>query len=131
MEVPMRRSALAPLFAATVLAACADDPTGSGPAGRALEPAGGPLASLTTTGAAAYPYACGQSLVSSQAAANEQLRAIYEQWTTTRVEWSGSVARVVADANYTYTSGGVTHTLPYGTVSEGQGYGMLLAAFMG
>jgi len=128
----MRRNALAPLLAAAALAACADNPTGPGvPAGRALEPAGGPLAALTTTGATPYPYACGQSLVAGQAAANEQLRAIYEQWTTTRVQWSGSVARVVADANYTYTSGGVTHTLPYGTISEGQGYGMLLAAYMG
>jgi hypothetical protein len=132
MEVPMRRSALVPLFAAAALAACTDDPTGfGGPAATGLEPAGGPRAALTTTGATPYPYACGQSLVASQAAANELVRAKYESWRTNRVEVSGTRARVIADSDYSYTSGGVTRTLPYGTISEGHAYGMLLAAYMG
>lgn len=128
----MRRSALVPLFAAAALAACTDDPTGSdGPAATVLEPAGGPRAALTTTGATPYTYACGQSLVASQAAANELVRAKYEQWRTNRVEVSGTRARVIADSDYSYASGGVTRPLPYGTISEGHAYGMLLAAYMG
>jgi Glycosyl hydrolases family 8/Carbohydrate binding domain (family 11) len=126
----MRRSALVPLFAAAALAACTDDPVA--PAGRTLEPVGGPRAALTTTGATPYAYnTCAQSLASSQAAANEQARAFYEDWRLKRVVYNGTQARVKADSNYTYTSNGVTRTLPYPTLSEGQGYGMLLAAYMG
>lgn len=130
----MRRTALLPFFAAAALAACVDDPTGPAAAARqpAAQPPGLPLAALTTTGATPYWYQCAQSLVSSQAAANEQLRSKYETWRTSRVVYDGARARVKADGDFSYTDdNGNTQPLPYGTISEGHAYGMLLAAYMG
>lgn len=127
----MTRNSLAPLVLAAALAACTDDPTSARPSDRGAAPPGGALAALTTAGAAPYAYACAQSLVGSQAAANEQMRAMYQTWRAARVSYEGTRARVKADGNFSFSQGGVTYPLPYGTISEGHAYGMLLAAYMG
>ncbi|HEY0024671.1 MAG TPA: glycosyl hydrolase family 8 [Longimicrobium sp.] len=126
----MKRSTLAPLALAALLAACDDQPTEPG----TLASAGGstPRAALSTAGATPYPYRCTQSLTSNQAAANDVLRAKYEAWRTSRVSYEGAYARVMADGDFTYTdNNGTTQALPYATISEGHAYGMLLAAYMG
>lgn len=85
-----------------------------------------------TGGAAPYRYPCAQSITANQAAANEQLRQKYELWRASRVSYEGGQARVRADADFTYfNDDGTEHQLPHGTISEAQGYGMLLAAYMG
>ena len=127
----MTRSSLAPLVLAAALAACTDDPTSVRAPDRAAVPPGGPLAALSTAGAEPYAYACGLSVAASQAAANEQLRAKYEAWRAARVSYEGTRARVKASSNFSFTQEGVTYPLPYGTISEGHAYGMLLAAYMG
>ncbi|HYR07610.1 MAG TPA: glycosyl hydrolase family 8 [Longimicrobium sp.] len=127
----MTRSSLAPLVLAAALAACTDDPTSARPPDRSAAPPGGALAALSTAGAAPYAYACGVSVAASQAAANEQLRAKYEAWRAARVSYEGTRARVKASGNFSFVQGGVTYPLPYGTISEGHAYGMLLAAYMG
>jgi hypothetical protein len=120
------------LLLAAALAACTDDPTSPpAPDGRAAAPPGGPLAALSTAGAMPYAYACGQSVAASQAAANEQMRAKYEAWRTARVSYEGTRARVRADGDFSFVQDGVRYPLPYGTISEGHAYGMLLAAYMG
>jgi Glycosyl hydrolases family 8/Carbohydrate binding domain (family 11) len=128
----MVRSSLAPLLLLAALAACTDDPTAPAAAGeRTAAPPGSALAALSTAGAAPYAYACAQSVTPGQAAANEQLRTKYEAWRAARVSYEGTRARVRADASFSFTQDGVTTPLPYGTISEGHGYGMLLAAYMG
>ncbi|HEU0302907.1 MAG TPA: glycosyl hydrolase family 8 [Longimicrobium sp.] len=128
----MRRITAVPLLLASALAACTDQPTAPRTSARGIAPEGGPLAGLSTAGATPYAYRCYGSLVSSQAAANEQLRAKYEAWRSTRVSYEGARARVMASADFTWTDEhGVTRPAPYATISEGQGYAMLLAAYMG
>lgn len=126
----MSRSTLAPLALAALLAAC-DDHVTDAPNPLADPGGAAPRAALATGGATPYWYQCAQSLVSSQAAANEQVRAKYETWLASRVAWSGAQARVVADSGFTWSDGSGSHPLPYGTISEGHAYGMLLAAYMG
>ncbi len=109
------------LLIVPVLAACRDDhPLTPAPA---PSDAGARLA-VSTAGAAPYPYRCATSLVPDQAAANVELRNSYVDWLSARVTSSGTKA-----AGQLRVDGGPQFN--GGTVSEGQGYGMLLAAYLG
>lgn len=120
---------LATLAAAAALAAC-DDPTA--PPARASAPGGPAGFSLSTAGAAPYEYQCAVSLAPDQVAANDSIRRSYALWLEKRVTSEG--AGIVAGGLRVTTGPGFKNgvdTLPFATISEGQGYGMLLAAHMG
>lgn len=71
---------------------------------------------------AKYPYGTFSSLADSQSSADELLRSEWEQWKSERITTSGAKGyrRVQRDASTSYDS-----------VSEGLGYGMILAVYFG
>lgn len=124
------------LVLAAALAAC-DDPTLTEPGGVPGPAArGGPRFAISTAGAAPYVYACGTSLAPDQAAANTRLRDDYLRWKQHRV-WSQGAThvpgglRVTTGPGFVFDIGNGAQPAPYATLSEGQGYGMLLAVYMG
>lgn len=121
IQLRMRLPVYSALVVVPLLAACQD--------GHPLDPAGepadaGPRTAVSTAGSARYPYRCATSLVPDQAAANVELRNSYLDWLSTRVTSGGTRAAGQLRVNAGPRKGG-------GTVSEGQGYGMLLAVYLG
>ncbi len=120
---------------AAALAAC-DDPTLTEDGPSAAAPGGGARFALSTAGAAPYGYLCGTSLVPNQAAANTRLFKDYHIWKDERV-WSQGAShvpgglRVTTGPDWEFDIGLGAQPAPYATLSEGQGYGMLLAVYMG
>ncbi|HEX8271762.1 MAG TPA: glycosyl hydrolase family 8 [Longimicrobiaceae bacterium] len=130
-----RGRVLAVALAVVGLAACDDEPTGPGAGAPELAGAG-PRFAVSTAGAAPYEYFCGTSLVPDQAAANTRIRADYEKWRSHRVWTQGAVQvpgglRVTTGPGFVFDIGTGAQPAPYATLSEGQGYGMLLAVYMG
>ncbi|HEX8694918.1 MAG TPA: glycosyl hydrolase family 8 [Longimicrobium sp.] len=118
----MIRSALrrVALPALALAAACGDGEAPTAPSALAPEvPAPRPDV-LPAVGK--YAYACGTNLAPDQGAANEELRRSYAAWKAGYVTASGAGGwlRVTRGAEGNYD-----------TVSEGIGYGMLLAAYLG
>ena len=114
---PLARSAAALLAAGILLSGC-DDGVTAPPA--IAPPAGGPRLAVIPTGDP-YTYTCGRSIAPDQAAANTQIANSYSSWKTALVTSSGAPAgtlRVRRPSNND------------DTVSEGIGYGMLLAVYL-
>lgn len=124
---------LAAFAVAASLAACIDSVPTEPLAGAA---GGLPRLALSTAGAAPYEYACGVSMAPDQAAANTRIRADYQIWKTARVYSTGTSPavnglRVTTGPGWVFDIGSGGTPAPYATLSEGQGYGMVLAATMG
>ncbi|HEX8455013.1 MAG TPA: glycosyl hydrolase family 8 [Longimicrobium sp.] len=108
----------AALALVAALSACQDGEL-MGPAMR-----GGPPAAprLLASGASSnYAYTCHRSIAPNQATANQRLDELYADWKTKYVRTAGAGKRVLATMNADTSR----------TFSEGQGYGMLLAAYFG
>ncbi|HEX8670918.1 MAG TPA: glycosyl hydrolase family 8, partial [Longimicrobium sp.] len=128
---------LAAVTLAFGLSACDEDSTLVGPSAANAPSPGGPRYGVSVAGAAPYAYSCGLSLAPDQAAANTRIRDDYETWRSRRVWSQGAQAapgglRVTVGPSFMFDIGnGNPQPAPYATISEGQGYGMLLAAYMG